>query len=40
MVKVLNDGSLPCDIILVNSSLPKGLAYVETKGLDGETNLK
>jgi hypothetical protein len=27
-------------MILVNSSLPKGIAYVETKGLDGETNLK
>jgi len=25
---------------LINSSLPKGIAYVETKGLDGETNLK
>jgi len=27
-------------MILLGSSLPKGIAYVETKGLDGETNLK
>lgn len=27
-------------MILINSNLPKGIAYVETKGLDGETNLK
>jgi phospholipid-transporting ATPase len=27
-------------MILINSSLPKGICYVETKGLDGETNLK
>lgn len=27
-------------MILINSSLPKGIAYIETKGLDGETNLK
>ena len=27
-------------MILLTSSLPKGIAYVETKNLDGETNLK
>ena len=27
-------------MIMVTSSLPKGIAYVETKNLDGETNLK
>lgn len=27
-------------MILLSSSLPKGLAYIETKSLDGETNLK
>lgn len=27
-------------MLMVSSSLPKGIAYVETKNLDGETNLK
>mmetsp|Transcript_3429 Transcript_3429/g.4369 ORF Transcript_3429/g.4369 Transcript_3429/m.4369 type:complete len:126 (-) Transcript_3429:628-1005(-) len=27
-------------MIMLTSSLPKGIAYVETKNLDGETNLK
>ena len=39
-VKVCADENFPCDLILISSSLPKGIAYVETKGLDGETNLK
>jgi magnesium-transporting ATPase (P-type) len=27
-------------LLLLNSNLPKGIANVETKSLDGETNLK
>lgn len=34
------DEFFPCDLVIINSSLPKAIAYVETKGLDGETNLK
>jgi len=27
-------------MLLLNSSGPKGISYIETKNLDGETNLK
>lgn len=27
-------------MVIINSSLPKGICYIETKNLDGETNLK
>ena len=39
-VDVHADETFPCDLVLISSSLPKGICYVETKGLDGETNLK
>jgi len=40
IIKVNEGEMIPCDLITLQSSDPKGVLYVETKGLDGETNLK
>ena len=40
LVKVHENEFFPCDMVMVTSSLPKGIAFVETKNLDGETNRK
>jgi len=40
LVMVQEDEAIPADLVLVKSSDPKGTLYIETKNLDGETNLK
>ncbi|KAK4198443.1 putative type IV phospholipid-transporting ATPase [Triangularia verruculosa] len=39
-VRIYNNDELPADIIILATSDPDGACYVETKNLDGETNLK
>ncbi|KAJ3295872.1 hypothetical protein HDU79_008224 [Rhizoclosmatium sp. JEL0117] len=35
-----NGDSIPADVFIISTSEPDGACYVETKNLDGETNLK
>lgn len=39
-MKVNDEDFIPADLILLKSSDPKGGLFIETKNLDGETNLK
>ncbi|KAI0542746.1 hypothetical protein GGR58DRAFT_451816 [Xylaria digitata] len=39
-VRLYNDDELPADVIVLATSDSDGACYVETKNLDGETNLK
>jgi phospholipid-translocating ATPase len=39
-VRIYNEEQIPADVIILSTSDPDGACYVETKNLDGETNLK
>ncbi|PWW78449.1 phospholipid-translocating P-type ATPase [Tuber magnatum] len=39
-VRIYNDEEIPADVIILSTSDADGACYVETKNLDGETNLK
>jgi len=40
LLRIYNDDQIPADVIILSTSDPEGACYVETKNLDGETNLK
>ncbi|XP_030466744.1 phospholipid-transporting ATPase 1-like [Syzygium oleosum] len=40
VVKICSDETIPCDMVLLGTSDPSGLAYIQTMNLDGESNLK
>ncbi|KAK5231750.1 phospholipid transporting ATPase [Exophiala xenobiotica] len=39
-IRIYNDEQIPADVVVLSTSDPDGACYVETKNLDGETNLK
>jgi phospholipid-translocating ATPase len=40
VIKMRKEDLVPCDVLVIKTSDIENRAFVETKGLDGETNLK
>ena len=40
LVRLESDDVITADLVLISSSEPEGLCYIETSNLDGETNLE
>ncbi|KAF8721118.1 hypothetical protein HU200_023538 [Digitaria exilis] len=40
VVKIHANETMPCDMVLLGTSDPNGIAYIQTMNLDGESNLK
>lgn len=40
IIRLENDHEVPADVLIIYSSNPSGLVFVDTMNLDGETNLK
>ncbi|CAI5758671.1 unnamed protein product [Candida verbasci] len=40
MIRIRANEEVPADVIIISTSDPEGNCYIETKNLDGETNLK
>lgn len=40
VIKICVNETLPCDMVLLSTSDPTGVAYIQTINLDGESNLK
>lgn len=40
LVLLKNDENIPADLVIISTSEPDGDCFIETKNLDGETNLK
>lgn len=40
IVRIVNNTFFPADMVILSSSEPQAMAFIETSNLDGETNLK